>query len=739
MRPLIPFLWLVCLPVLALPTSLAQADDPPPGTRPPNILFIFSDDHAVQAIGAYGSRVNKTPSLDRLASEGMIFDRSFCANSLCGPSRACILTGLHSHQNGFRRNGDRFDGSQWTFPKSLQQAGYQTAVIGKWHLETDPTGFDHWQVLPGQGHYYNPDFLLPEGRRVRLEGYCTDLITDLSIEWLENRDSDRPFLLMSQHKAPHRNWSPPPRHFGRYPHGSIPEPETLRDDYANRSPLLAENEMSIRDHFHWAHDMKLPEPNLYPEYFLDGLPDGEYRRMTAEQRTDWDAHYSPENESFLADMAAGRLNSDQILAWKYQRYMHDYLGCVQAVDDSIGRLLEYLDQSGLSENTLVVYASDQGFYLGEHGWYDKRWMFEESLRMPLMMRWPGVIPAGERSEALVQNIDYAPTFLEAVGVQVPDSVQGESFLPLLQGETPETIGWRESLYYAYYENAAVHNVPMHDGVRNARYKLMFFPRTVEWQLFDLVEDPQEMRSVDGDPEYAAVLAGMQQRYRDVRKFYGVNSAVIPATRGEEGWWRQRLQASRQRAQELAGEAQLVWLGDSITQGWETTGRQAWDDLFGEFRSLNAGFSGDRTEHLLWRLQHGQLAQNRPQAFVLMIGTNNTGHLMQPPEEIADGIAAVVAQLQQQSPQSHILLVGVLPRGATADDPMRLNNEAVNRYAKRIGNHPKVHYVDFTQLFVDSDGRLDSELMPDLLHLNPEGYRKWGIALRAELERLVLNE
>ena len=439
----------------------------------PNILFIFTDDHAVQAISAYGSKINSTPNIDRIARDGAVYTNSFCANSICGPSRACILTGKHSHLNGFLRNGNRFDGLQTTFPPLLQQAGYQTAVIGKWHLGTTPVGFDHWEVLPGQGSYYNPDFLQMGGGRKRYTGYCTDIITDKSLEWLKDRDKSKPFMLMCQHKAPHRNWSPAGRHFDMFP-DDVPEPQTLFDDYSGRSRLLKENEMSIRDHFHWGHDMKFHGENQFPEHFASQHRNGEYNRMTDEQKKAWDAKYEPENEAFIARMKTGELSKEEIVRWKYQRYIKDYLKCIAAVDDGVGRLLDYLDETGLAKNTIVIYSSDQGFYLGEHGWYDKRWMFEESLKMPFIIRWPGVVEGGQESTTLIQNIDYGPTFLDVAGVDIPDEMQGRSLVPVLKNDGKPTSDWRDAIYYAYYENAAVHAVPVHDGVRTERYKLMFF-------------------------------------------------------------------------------------------------------------------------------------------------------------------------------------------------------------------------------------------------------------------------
>ncbi len=489
---------------------------------PPNIVFLFSDDHAVAAIGAYGSTINQTPNLDRIASEGAVFGQSFCANSICGPSRACILTGLHSHTNGFLRNGNRFDGSQTTFPKLLRGVGYQTALIGKWHLESDPTGFDHWEVLPGQGHYYNPDLLQSDGTRQRFPGYVTDIITEHSLQWLrEERDPDRPFLLMCQHKAPHRNWSPPPRYYNLYEGETIPEPETLFDDYAGRSELLKTNEMTIANHFHWNHDMKFLGKNEFPEHFEGHHKNGEYQRMTPDQKAAWDAAYEPRNQEFIRRLRSGELTDRDVTRWKYQRYLKDYLRCVQAVDDSVGEILDYLDEAGLDENTIVIYSSDQGFYLGEHGWYDKRWMFEESLKMPFLIRWPGVVSPSTRATAMIQNIDYAPTFLEAAGVKIPESMQGVSMMPILRNEGQPTDDWREAIYYAYYEGNTTHHVPHHDGVRTDRYKLMHFPESGEWNLFDLQNDPMEMTSVADDQNYGEIFASMKQRYSELRQQYDV--------------------------------------------------------------------------------------------------------------------------------------------------------------------------------------------------------------------------
>lgn len=485
----------------------------------PNILFIFSDDHAVNAISAYGGRLAKvapTPNIDRLAREGALCLNSFCANSICGPSRATILTGKHSHKNGFMRNTGRgFDQSQWTVAKALQQGGYNTAVIGKWHLKSRPVGFNHWEILPGQGNYYNPVFIQMNGKGERFEGYATDLTTDKAIAWLDGRNPSQPFFLMCQHKAPHRTFAPALRHLAAFDDVEIPEPDNLFDNYADRSPTLARNEMEIDRHFDWAYDakvrqdergdVKLPKPDRY------GTP--EYNRMTDDQKKTWDAHFGPRNQQFLRDFRAGKLSHRDIVRWKYRRYMRNYLGTVKAVDDSVGRLLNYLDENGLSENTIVIYSSDQGFFLGEHGWYDKRWMFEESFRMPYLVRWPGVVKAGARPAELIQNIDYAPTFLDAAGLATPDEVQGRSLVPVLRGAAND---WRKSLYYAYYE-LGEHAVPQHFGVRTEQHKLIYFPHTKEWNLFDLKRDPQEMKSVHDAPEYATIRVELAAEFRRLRQ------------------------------------------------------------------------------------------------------------------------------------------------------------------------------------------------------------------------------
>jgi arylsulfatase A-like enzyme len=482
-------------------------------TAAPNILFIFSDDHAVQSISTYGSKINKTPNIDRIAQEGIALDRCFCCNSICAPSRAAVLTGKHSHANGLMTNMNRFDGAQMTFPKYLQQAGYQTALIGKWHLKTDPTGFDHWQILPGQGNYYNPDFIDAQGKK-RYTGYATDITTDLALDWLKNqRDSSKPFLMMCQHKAPHRTWAPGPKHLALYDDRTIPEPPTLFDDYAHRSDLLKDNEMEIGRHMMMDYDLKVTGSQV-KDALGRAFVNPEVKRMTPAQRQRWDKAYGPKNQAF----AQAKLKGRDLLRWKYQRYIKDYLRCVASVDDNIGRMLDYLDQAGLTENTLVVYSSDQGFYLGEHGWYDKRWMYEESMRMPFVARWPARIKPGQRTHKLAQNIDFGPTFLDAAGIAMPQDMQGISLMPLFkQGGSRR---WRKSLYYHYYEKGE-HRVPRHCGVRTDRYKLIHYYDSDVWELFDLEHDPQEMKSVYDAPAYHSIRTRIHTELRRLEKTYAV--------------------------------------------------------------------------------------------------------------------------------------------------------------------------------------------------------------------------
>ncbi len=492
-------------------------------TEQPNIIFLFSDDHAYQAISAYGSMINRTPNLDRIAREGMRFDRALVTNSICAPSRAVILSGKYSHLNGVLDNRLVFDGSQQTFPKLLQTAGYQTAIFGKWHLKSAPTGFNHWEVLPGQGAYYNPDMRLgPDDKRRRHTGYVTDIITDLSLEWLKTgRDPDKPFMMMSQHKAPHRNWMPGPEHLSLYDGEHIWEPPTLFDDFSGRASPAAGNRMEIARHMTDGGDLKLPPPPGTPS---DSQSVRQYGnsvgRLNAAQRAVWDAAYGPKNNAFRE----ANLQGKDLVRWKYQRYIKDYLRCIASVDQNIGRILRYLDEAGLAENTIVMYSSDQGFYLGEHGWFDKRWMYKESLRTPLLARWPGVIKAQSTNMDLVSNLDFAETFLEIAGVEAPQDMQGSSLVPIFKGETPKN--WRKTFYYHYYESMVAHGVPAHEGVRNARYKLIRFYESDEWELFDTESDPGEVNSIYGKEGHEKITAELKADLKRLRAEYRVTEPAL---------------------------------------------------------------------------------------------------------------------------------------------------------------------------------------------------------------------
>ena len=476
----------------------------------PNIVWIFSDDHTQQSIGAYGSHLaslNPTPHIDRLAKEGMRFDRCYVGNSICAPSRATLLTRKHSHLNGKLTNRGPFNQDQQTFPKLLQNNGYQTAMIGKWHLKSDPTGFDFWQVLQGQGPYYNPPMNTAEGVK-KITGYTTDVITDVTLEWLKNgRDKNKPFFVMSQHKAPHRNWQPGPKHLTKYDDVEIPEPDTLRDNYKNRLEPASTQAMTIDRHLSTS-DLKLRTPG----------------NLTPEQKAKWDAAYGPKNEAFTK----ANLEGDDLFKWKYQRYVKDYLRCIDSVDENIGRLLDYLEEADLAENTVVIYSSDQGWYLGEHGWYDKRWMYEESFRTPLIIRWPGVTKAGSQNADLVQNLDYAQTFLDICGVKSPRDMQGASIVPLLKGKKPKD--WRKSLYYQYYEYPGAHSVRRHYGVRTDRYKLIHFYMLDGWELYDLKKDPNELNSLYGKKGYEKITSDLKAELKRLRDLYKVPEDNRPLVR-----------------------------------------------------------------------------------------------------------------------------------------------------------------------------------------------------------------
>ena len=490
----------VAIVVTVLPAGVLAAED----ADRPNIIFVFTDDHASHAISAYGSKINQTPNIDRLANEGMLFRNCLVTNSICAPSRAVILTGKHSHVNGVIDNRVEFDTSQQVFPKLLKKAGYQTAMIGKWHLKAEPTGFDYWKVLIGQGTYYNPKFRTPEGV-IQPTGYTTDIITDLALKWLdEGRDKSKPFMMMYQHKAPHREWQASPNHLTMYDDVDIWEPPTLFDDYAGRTSAAKWASMTIQRHMNDL-DLKLVPP----------------RYMNEEQLQQFHAAYDPKNEA----MRKANLKGKDLVRWKYQRYVKDYLRSIASVDDNLGRVLDYLEQSGLAKNTVVIYSSDQGFYLGDHGWFDKRWMYEESLKMPLIVRWPGVTAPGSENRDLVQNLDFAETFLDMAGAPQPDDMQGRSIVPLLEGQTPDD--WRKSAYYHYYEFPGWHDVRRHYGVRTACHKLVHYYNIGEWELFDLEKDPDELRSVYDDPAYAEVVSELKAELVRLRKESGADTFEEP--------------------------------------------------------------------------------------------------------------------------------------------------------------------------------------------------------------------
>ena len=457
--------------------------------RQPNIIFIMSDDHASHAISAYGSKINQTPNIDRIAKHGMRFNNCFCTNSICTPSRASILTGTYNHINGVTTLASKLDGRQMTFPKLLQAAGYQTAMIGKWHLghggHNDPTGFDYWNVLPGQGLYHNPE-MIDMGTKKVFEGYTTDLITDFSLDWLRNRDPNRPFFMMTHHKAPHRPWDPDEAHMQMYEDIDIPEPETFNDDYSTRASAAKEAKMRVDRDLN-ARDLKIP------------IPEG--------------------------------LTTEEEKKWKYQRYIKDYLRCVASIDDNVGRLLDYLDQQELTENTILVYTSDQGFFLGDHGWYDKRFMYEESLRMPFLIQYPREIEAGSVNNNMILNVDFAPTFLDCTNVDIPDQIQGSSFRPLMRGELPEK--WQTSMYYRYWMHLSHHNVYSHYGIRTLRYKLIYYyadaldqpgaiddRRPPEWELFDLEQDPYELNNVYHNSAYTEIKQQLENELHQLQMEVG---------------------------------------------------------------------------------------------------------------------------------------------------------------------------------------------------------------------------
>lgn len=467
---------LLGLSLLLIGLPLGQAQSRRASAQRPNILFIMTDDHAAHAISAYGSKLIQTPNIDRLAKEGMRFENCFVTNSICTPSRAAILTGKYAHLNGVPVF-NHIDNTQPLLSKYMQQAGYYTGMIGKWHLggnapqrpdEGKPAGFDYWNILPGQGAYFDP-VMIENGQRKKYPGYTTDVITDLSLEFMQKRPQDKPFFLMYHHKAPHRNWQPDEKHRKQFENFVVPIPATFDDDYKGKSDASRQATMHI--------DVDL-------------------------------------NDNDLKMKPPAGLSGAALKKWKYQRYMRDYLACVAAVDDNIGRVLDWLDKSGLAQNTIVIYTSDQGFFLGEHNFFDKRFMYEESLRMPFLIRWPGKIKAGSVSKGMILNVDFAPLMLDAAGAKVPADMQGRSFLPLLTGRVSKD--WRTSMYYRYY-HPGHHNVAAHYGVRTQRHKLIFFNKLNQWELYDLQKDPREMNNVYSDPAYAKTVEELKREMQRLKK------------------------------------------------------------------------------------------------------------------------------------------------------------------------------------------------------------------------------
>ena len=488
----------------------------------PNIVFIMSDDHAYQANSAYSKKLTETPNIDRIAKEGMKFTNACVTNSICAPSRAVILTGKHSHINGKVDNNFPFDDTQVTFPQILQNAGYQTAMFGKLHFGNNPKGFDQFKILPGQGNYYNPDFITKNDGKIKLEGYVTDIITDMTLDWLKNeRDKNNPFMLMYLHKAPHREWLPAKRHYKEFTKKTFKEPTTLFDTYEGRGSAAKQAEMNILEHQNWAGDSKV-YPNVMDELGIEESANWDKRafkrtvgRMTAQQRADWDKVYKPIINDFKKKYPT--MSQKELLRWRYQRYMQDYLGCIASVDEGVGKVLDYLEENGLADDTIVFYTSDQGFYLGEHGWFDKRFIYEESFKTPLLVKWPKKIKPGSVNTQMVQNLDFAQTMLEAARIEAPADMQGESLLPLFRGETEN---FRDAVYYHYYEYPAIHMVKRHYGIITEEYKLAHFYYDVdEWELYDRKKDLHEMNNVYNDPAYAEVVKDLKERLAKLRVKY----------------------------------------------------------------------------------------------------------------------------------------------------------------------------------------------------------------------------
>lgn len=501
-------LLLSVLPFMHLNT---QAQSSSSVSKPPNIIVIMSDDHGYQAIGAYGSKLIATPNIDRIGNEGAVMEKAFVTNSVCSPSRAVLLTGKYSHLNGMKDNGTYFNGAQQTLPKILQANGYKTAVIGKWHLFSRPTGFDYWNILPDQGHYYNPPFI-KMGKDTAYTGYVTDVITDLSLNWIE-QNKRNPFCLFLFHKAPHRNWMPPLKYLDTFNTRTYPLPSNFYDDYKDR-PALQRQQVTVAKHLDIRYDSKIPCDTCPVNKVNEWAPaeyQREIQRLTLAERKVWDAHFQKEFDRYK------QLQSpDEAVRFQFQRYMEDYLRCVQSLDDNVGRVLDYLKAQKMDGNTIVVYLSDQGFYLGEHGLYDKRFMYEESFRTPMMVRFPPAIAKPRRLKPFVLNLDVAPTLLDLAGIPVPDSMQGQSMRTLLQKGKDKT--WRKEIYYHYYERSF--GLTPHYGIRTERYKLIHFYGPVDsWELYDLKKDPAEMKNRYGDKKYANLIAELKARLVALKKQY----------------------------------------------------------------------------------------------------------------------------------------------------------------------------------------------------------------------------
>ena len=518
---------LLLLSIIIFTVSCSKKDERP------NILFIMSDDHAYQAISSYSDKLINTPNIDRIANDGILFSNACVTNSICAPSRAVILTGKHSHLNGKVDNGFPFDTTQVTFPQLFQKAGYQTAMFGKLHFGNNPKGVDDFLILPGQGSYINPKFLGKEKDTI-IQGYVTDVITDLTLNWFrEKRDKEKPFLMMYLHKAPHRPWWPSPEKFAEFYEKEFPEPETLFDDYKGRGSAAKSAEMNILTHMQYMHDSKI-RPSTLEEmgevdpdivyYRIDGTeyrpgPGGflvPFNRGNSDQIAKYNVTLDKINNDFKENWP--KMNDKEKMQWKFQRYMQDYLATISSIDDNVGRVLDYLEENDLQDNTLVVYTSDQGFYLGEHGWYDKRFIYDESFKTPLLIKWPNKIKPGITNDEMVQNLDFAQTFLEVAGISSPDDMQGESLMPLLTGE--EDRWTREEVYYHYYEYPSVHMVKRHYGIVNKEFKLVRFYYDVdEWELYDRLNDPNEMNNVYDDPDYSEIVKDLKIKLAELRVKY----------------------------------------------------------------------------------------------------------------------------------------------------------------------------------------------------------------------------